>query len=42
MMALMIGNNRIRVDQVNKNAVLQGKLKASKSFQELGQDIREA
>jgi len=38
-----LGNaNRILVDQVNKNAVLQGKLKASKAFQELEQDIREA
>lgn len=38
-----LGNaNRILVDQVNKNSQLQGKLKASKAFQELEQDIRDA
>jgi hypothetical protein len=36
------GANRILVDQVNKNNVLQGKLRASKAFQELEQDIRDA
>jgi hypothetical protein len=38
-----LGNaNRILVDQVNKNSLLQGKLRASKAFQELEKDIRDA
>ncbi|EME67705.1 hypothetical protein H261_22168 [Paramagnetospirillum caucaseum] len=38
-----LGNaNRILVDQVNKNAVLQGKVRASKAFQELEKDIQDA
>lgn len=34
--------NRILVDQVNKNNLLQNKLRASKAFQELEQDIQAA
>lgn len=34
--------NRILVDQVNKNSVLQGKLRASKAFQDLEKDIQDA
>jgi len=34
--------NRILVDQVNKNSLLQGKARASKAFQELEKDIRDA
>ena len=34
--------NRVLVDQVNKNAVLQGKVKASKAFQELEKDIQDS
>jgi len=34
--------NRILVDQVNKNGLLQGKLRASKAFQELEKDIQDA
>jgi len=34
--------NRILVDQVNKNNILQGKLRASKAFQELEKDIQDA
>jgi len=38
-----LGNaNRMLVDQVNKNSVLQGKLHASKAFQELEKDIQDA
>ncbi|HLN25435.1 MAG TPA: hypothetical protein VK558_15795 [Patescibacteria group bacterium] len=38
-----LGNaNRMLVDQVNKNGVLQGKLHASKAFQELEKDIQDA
>ena len=38
-----LGNaNRILVDQVNKDNILHGKLRASKAFQELEQDIRDA
>jgi hypothetical protein len=38
-----LGNaNRIMVDQVNKNTLLQSKLRASKAFQELERDIRDA
>ena len=38
-----LGNaNRILVDQINKNTLLQGKMKASKAFQELEQDIMDA
>lgn len=34
--------NRLLVEQVKKNDLLQGKLRASKAFQELEKDIREA
>jgi len=34
--------NRILVDQVNKNSVLQGKVRASKAFQDLEKDIQDA
>ncbi len=35
-----LGNaNRILVDQVNKSSLLQGKVRASKAFQELEKDI---
>ena len=34
--------NRILVDQVNKNSILQGKVRASKAFQELEKDIQDA
>ena len=34
--------NRILVDQVNKNSILQGKVPASKAFQELEKDIQDA
>jgi len=34
--------NRILVDQVHKDNILQGKLRASKAFQELEKDIRDA
>lgn len=38
-----VGNaNRILLDQVNRNSLLQGKLKASKAFQELERDIQDA
>ncbi len=38
-----LGNaNRILVDQVKKNSLLQSKLRASKAFEELEKDIREA
>ena len=34
--------NRILVDQVNKNNILEGKLRASKAYQELEKDIQDA
>ncbi|EME72030.1 hypothetical protein H261_00585 [Paramagnetospirillum caucaseum] len=34
--------NRILVDQVNKNSLLQGKVRASKAFQDLERDIQDA
>ncbi|MBX9635122.1 MAG: hypothetical protein K2X44_09090 [Magnetospirillum sp.] len=34
--------NRILVDQVNKNSLLQGKVRASKAFQDLEKDIQDA
>ncbi len=34
--------NRILVDQVNKNNVLEGRLRSSKAFQDLEKDIRES
>lgn len=34
--------NRILVDQIHKDNILQGKLRASKAFQELEKDIRDA
>ena len=34
--------NRILVDQVNKSSILQGKVRASKAFQELEKDIQDA
>ncbi|CAA6603782.1 conserved exported hypothetical protein [Rhodospirillaceae bacterium LM-1] len=38
-----LGNaNRILVDQVKKNDILQGRLRASKAFQELEQEIKNA
>jgi hypothetical protein len=38
-----LGNaNRILVDQVNKNSLLQGKVRASKAFQDLEKDIESA